>query len=341
MTTTDRPPLVAVTGASGHLGATVVRALLARGDRVRVLILGDDDLGLRGLPVERVGGSVTDPAAVARLVDGVDRLYHLAALISIDPADDARVHATNVGGARTVVAACRAAGTPRLVHVSSIHALASAPEDRPVTEERPLAEGPGLPAYDASKAAAEQIVRDAIADGLDAVILNPTGIIGPDDLRPSHMGEALLRMATGRMPALVSGAFDWVDARDVAAGILAAADRAPAGSRYLLGGHRASVAELAALADRATGRHHRRVVLPMWMARAAAPGAVLLARRLGQRPLFSPGSLHALRHHREVSHALAERELGYRPRPLAETVADTIASFIRDGRIPGPAPGGR
>lgn len=328
---------VAVTGASGHLGATVVRALIARGDTVRALVVGGDDRGIETLPLEGIDGSVTDPDAVARLVAGTERVYHMAALISIDPRDRARMMAINVGGARTVVAACRAAGVPRLVHVSSIHALAAEPADEPVTEDRPLASGSRLPAYDASKAAAETLVRAAIADGLDAVILNPTGIIGPDDVRPSHMGEALVQMARGRMPMLVDGSFDWVDARDVAWGILAAADRAPAGARYLLGGHRASIAELAGHVDAAIGRRRRRLVLPMWAARMAAPGAVLGARLAGRRPLFSAGSLHALRHHRDVRHARAASELGYRPRPTGETVRDTIESFIERGMLERPA----
>jgi len=323
---------VAVTGAAGHVGATLVRALLVRGDQVRVLV-HTDTRGVAGLPVEHCYGNVTDPAAVLRLVQGAQRVYHLAAKVSIDPRERAELHRVNVGGTQCVVGACRAAGVARLVHVSSIHALASHPRHEPVTEERALAYGRRLPGYDASKVAAERVVQEAVAAGLDAVVLNPTAILGPHDFRPSHLGEVLLDLYHQRLPGLVAGGFDWVDVRDVVAGILAAADQAATGSRYLLGGQRATVAELARLVEQVTGRRAPRLVAPMWLARAVAPGAECAARLIGLRPLFTPESLNALRNHLDISSARARQELGYAPRKLEATVRDTFDWFREAGML--------
>jgi dihydroflavonol-4-reductase len=323
---------VAVTGAAGHVGATLVRALLARGDQVRVLVHADTR-GIAGLPVEHCQGNITDPAAVLRLAQGMERVYHLAAKVSIDPRERTELHRVNVVGTQCVVDACRAAGVGRLVHVSSIHALASHPRHQPITESRAFATGRGLPGYDASKVAAERVVQAAVASGLDAVVLNPTAILGPYDYRPSHLGEVLLNLYHQRLPGLVAGGFDWVDVRDVVAGILAAADHARAGSRYLLGGQRATVVELARLVAQVTGRPAPWLVTPMWLARAVAPGAEWAARLAGRRPLFTPESLYALRNHLEISSARARQELGYAPRALEATVRDTFEWFRETGML--------
>lgn len=324
--------LVAVTGASGHVGANLVRALLERGATVRALVHGDDG-GIKGLSVERVRGAVTDPDAVGALVKGAERVFHLAAKISLDPADEPLLQKTNIEGPRTVTDACRAAGVKRLVHFSSIHAYSSEPKAETIDEERPLAEGSGLLPYDASKSAGEKVVRAAIDAGLDAVIVNPTGIIGPFDYGPSHMGEVLLDLYHGRLPGLVKGGFNWVDVRDVVLGALKAAEGAPRGARYLLSGHWHGIPEVAKMVESATGRRAPWMVSPMWLARGVAPFAVGFAKLAGRRPLFTPASLQAVRNHRHISHGRAARDLGYSPRPIEQTVRDTLEWFRSEGKL--------
>jgi dihydroflavonol-4-reductase len=133
------------------------------------------------------------------------------------------------------------------------------------------------------------------------------------------------------MPALVTGGFDWVDARDVVGGALRAAERAPTGACYLLSGHWVSVKDLAATVAEITGRPAPRFVCPLPLARIGAPFATALAWLTGTRPLFTSVSLRALRLTSPVSHELANRELGYEPRPFAETIADTLAWFQEEG----------
>ncbi len=317
---------VVVTGASGHLGSNLIRALLARCRRVRALV-HHDRRSLQGLDVEAVEGDVLDPASLRRAFAGADVVYHAAGHISIVPWDRERLAATNILGVRHVVEACLASGVRRLVHFSSIHAYSSEPRDETIDESRAPADPRRSPPYDRSKAAGEREVRRGIELGLDAVILNPTAILGPYDYRPSHFGQALLGMARGRLPALVPGGFDWVDARDVAAAAIAAAELAVPGARYLLGGHWLSVPDLAALVAEITGTPAPRFTCPLALARLGAPLATAGARLLGRRPLYTGLSLRALQGHRYVSYERATRDLGYNPRPFRDTLVDTLDWF--------------
>jgi len=318
---------VAVTGASGHIGANLVRALVGAGRPVRALVHRDGRF-LDGLPVERAEGDVRDPASLDRALAGAETVFHLAARITIGGEPPAEVHAVNVEGTRNVVEACLRGGARRLVHFASIHALSAHPAGEVVDEARSPT-GPGAPLYDRSKAEGVRAVLEGVALGLDAVVVMPTAVIGPADPAPSRMGQVLLDLYHGRFPALVDGGFDWVDVRDVVAGALAAERRGARGARYILSGRWASLEGLAALVARVEGARPPRLVCPMWLARAGAPLALGWSRLSGTRPLFTPAALHALRNHRRVSHERAARELGWAPRPLEETVADTFEWFRR------------
>jgi dihydroflavonol-4-reductase len=324
---------IAVTGATGHVGANLVRTLVDGGHQVRALVHAGNRRGLDGVGCEFVDGELGDAASLARAFTGCERVFHLAARISIVPGDEAAVHAVNVDGTRNVVGACKQVGVARLIHFSSIHALSPSPHDVAIDETRALTSSPRMPPYDRSKAAAERIVLDAVDAGLDAIIVNPTAILGPFDYGPSAMGRVLLDLYHRKLPALVDGGFDWVDVRDVVAGALAAADRAPKGARYLLSGARKTVPELAALVQEITGVRAPRLVSPMWLARVGAPFATVAARVAGKQPLYTRHSLHALRNHQLVSHDKATRELGYTTRPLVETLTAAFDWFRDAGAL--------
>src|SRR5262245_12654016 len=197
---------VVVTGASGHIGSHLLAALVAEGVRPTALVHeeplggGEDDA-----PVELVRGDVLDPASLDRAFAGAELVFHLAARISIDGQESERsaTERVNVEGTRNVVRSALRAGARRLLHFSSIHALSPFPADRPVDEERPLVEHRAAPHYDRSKAESEREVHAGIAAGLDAVIVNPTGVIGPLDFRPSEMGAVLLGLYRREFPALI------------------------------------------------------------------------------------------------------------------------------------------
>jgi dihydroflavonol-4-reductase len=176
-------------------------------------------------------------------------------------------------------------------------------------------------------------VRQAVREGLNAVIINPTAVIGPYDYRPSHQGQALILMASGKLPMLMEGGFDWVDARDVAEYAIKAQEIAPAGSSYLLSGHWLSVGDLARMATEITGRKAPTVMCPMAVAEFCAPIVTVTSQLVGTRPIFTKASLTALKSNGNISHKKASEELGYNPRPIQETITDTIRWFMDNGFI--------
>jgi dihydroflavonol-4-reductase len=288
---------------------------------------------LAGLDVEKARGDVLQPETLREAFAGADVVFHLAARISIEGDPDGQVRAINVEGTRNVVEACLGVGVQRLIHFSSFHAFEQAPFDEELTEDRPPVSESAFP-YDRSKVEGEREVLAGIERGLPAVILNPTAIMGPQDHGPSLMGEALLDLYGGKLPALVPGGSDWVDVRDVAAAAVASVELGRSGERYLLSGCWTTVAELAALVEKIAGAKAPRVTTPLWLARAGVPVMRLFSRVSGARPLYTHESLDRLvRSSRKVSHAKASRELGFEPRPLETTLDDTYHWFRSVGRL--------
>ena len=323
---------VVITGATGHIGANLVRALTSNGRPVRCLV-HKHTAALAGLNVEQVHGDVCDVESLYNAFKGADVVYHLAAVISLSMADWPKLEKINVQGPRNVVEACRRAGVRRLVHFSSIHAYAQEPLSVPIDESRAMSDTVKSPPYDRSKCAGELIVREAIKDGLNAVIINPTAVLGPYDFGPSHQGQAVLSIAKNELPALVDGGFDWVDVRDVVAGAMRAVEIAPSGSRYLLSGHWASVCDIAQIIGEINGALEKKFVCPLWLARAGAPLMEGYSKMSGRRPLFTSMSLRSLNSNKNISHARAARELGYAPRPFRQTLEDTLRWFQENGKL--------
>ena len=323
---------VVVTGATGHVGANLVRSLIAKGRPVRSLVHVNQQ-AIAGLDTEIVPGDIRDPESLYRAFRGAEVVYHLAANISLLKDDWPLLESVNVIGTRNVVEACLRAGVRRLVHCSSVHALVQEPMCTPVDESRPLVESGRCPPYDRSKAAAEREVQRGIGLGLDAIIVNPTAIIGPHDYQLSYFGEALLAMARGKLLALVAGGYDWVDVRDVVEGALRAEERAPTGAKYLLSGHWVSLCDLAAMVAEITGVPAPGFVCPLWLARLGAPVLTAYNRFAGKRQVYTSVSLRALQGNRNMCHDKATRELGYQPRPFRETLIDTVRWFAENGQL--------
>ena len=316
---------VVVTGASGHIGANLARELLARGYRVTALVR-QSTLGLEGLDVERVNGNVLDPASLRKAFHGADTVYHLAGYISIRPGERERLLEVNVEGTRNVLAACRAEGVSTLAHFSSIHALDMSPSEQAVTESTRLLEDGEGSDYDQSKEKTDRLVRANDCQSLATRIIYPTAVIGPHDYQRSLTGQAIERMAQGRLPMLIEGGFGWVDARDVAAGAIDAVEKGADGDRFILSGHYRGIVEMADDIHALGGARPPRVSVTPRFAGLFAPLMVAWARLRGEEPLYTKESLTTLACNPDVSHALATEKLGYRPRPFMDSLRDTLSA---------------
>ena len=319
---------VAVTGASGHLGANLVRELIDRGYQV-VALVRQTSLALEGLDIVRVNGDVSDQQSLARAFKNVDQVYHLAAYISIQSGDHEKLQSINVEGTRNVLEACQLAGVSTLVHFSSIHAIEQRPLDQAVSEDNPLLadrQNRGGD-YEWSKAQADRLVREHNNPALSTRIIYPTAVLGPNDFNLSMFGQAILKMAEGRLPALVAGGFDWVDARDVVWGAVEATEKVMDGERFILSGHYLSMSEVASVIADLTGTAAPRFTSPAWLARLSAPLLGRWARLHGEVPLYTRDSLAALSANKTVSHALASDRLGYQSRSFRESMRDTLRFY--------------
>lgn len=325
---------VLVTGATGHIGFNLVRLLKAENRNVRVFVRSDVPW-LSKLDAEIVRGDVRSPESIERALEGVETVYHLAGIVSIVRGMREELLAVNEAGVRNIMNACLKASVRKVVHFSSIHAFSSSPKDALVDEKRPpiSEKDQGWSDYDLSKAAGERAVQAAIQKGLNAVIVNPTGVIGPHDHRPSSLGKALLDMHTRRLPSLVDGGFDFVDARDVAKGALLAEHKGRTGERYILSGEWLSTKDLAKIVEEKTGSRPPRMTCPLWLARAAAPFAEAYGKITKKTPVFTVASIDTLENYRRISNEKAQKELGYSPRPLRETIFDTLDWFKQAGVI--------
>ena len=317
-----------VTGATGHIGNVLVRRLLERGEKVRALILpGENSESIHGLDVEAVQGDVLNLDSFFESLRGVRGIFHLAGVISILPGSNDFVHKVNVEGTRNVIRAAKEMGIQKLVYTSSIHAIKRI-ENGVIDEALPYDPDNPYGAYDRSKAQATLDVLQAAQTGLEAVIVCPTGVIGPYDFRGSMMGH-VIRTAAEKKPTLyVDGAYDFVDVRDVADGLIAAAEHGKRGESYILSGQRMSVRYLLETVREITGQGFMLMKMPFELAKWAAQFTPFYYRWTKTSPRFTPYSLEVLRSNSNISHAKATRELGYQPRSLYESIADTVKWFL-------------
>jgi dihydroflavonol-4-reductase len=309
---------VLVTGATGFIGSHLVRALLARGDDVRVTVRASSRANaLEGLDVERVTADITDARAMRRAARGIERAFHVAGSTNLRrPADE--LLRTNAEGARTVLDACLAADVERVVHVSSVAAIGPA---RPggALDERHVHPGPlGIPYADTKHAAEVEALRVA-ARGLDVVIACPGHVLGRGDEQRSST-EVVRRFLLRRIPAYVDGAICIVDVEDVAAGLVRCDERGTSGERYILGTRNYTWKRLFGELQRISGVEGPAVRLPLRAALALAEASV----RAPGPTVMTPSEVRAAAHWWTYRSAKARRELGWTTRAHEETVEATV-----------------
>jgi dihydroflavonol-4-reductase len=336
MSETLRPDdLVLVTGGSGFLGSAVVRALIARGSRVRAIVRSSSPPdNLAGLGCEIVAGDLTDRESLAAALRGVRYLFHVAADYRFWAPDPSVILRVNVDGTCSLMREALSAGVERIVYTSSVAALKIAGATSPVDETSPLSPDEAIGAYKRSKTLAERAVEEMIArDRLPAIIVNPTTPIGPRDIKPTPTGRILLDAARGRIPAFVDTGLNFAHVDDIAEGHLLAFEHGRIGERYILGGENVLLRDLLAAIAGLSGRRAPRISLPRTPLYPLAYGAEAIARLTGKEPLLTLDGLRMSRYRMFFTSAKAERELGYRSRPYREGVADALTWFRKAGYL--------
>ncbi|WP_419826613.1 hopanoid-associated sugar epimerase [Sphingomonas sp.] len=324
---------ILVTGVSGFVGAAVARTFAGAGWRVRGLVRASSPrANLRAFPGAIVEGDMRDEGAVARALEGCAGLAHVAADYRLWARDPEEIVRANREGTAATMRAARSSRVGRIVYTSSVATIPPRPHAA-ADETAPLDPDAVVGAYKRSKAIAERIVADMVADGLPAVIVNPSTPIGPRDVKPTPTGRILVDAATGRTPAYVDTGLNLVHVDDVAAGHLAAFERGAIGRRYILGGEDVPLKDLLAELARQTGRRPARVKLPVRPLIPLAHAAEAWARVTGREPRLTLDTLRMAGHHMYYSSARAKAELGYAARPWQQAVADALGWFRAEGMI--------
>lgn len=322
--------LYLVTGAAGHLGLTVVQALVRRGETVRALVLPNDP-ATRNVPkaAQVFEGDVRDPQTLlaAFAVAPGDRLtvIHCAGIVTIASRYVQSVYDVNVTGTKNIVDACVARRVRKLVYVSSVHAVPILPKGEVIREVSEFNPETVTGLYAQTKAEATAYVLKAVRErGLNASVVHPSGISGPGDYGNNHMTQLVRDWSDGRLTAGIRGGYDFVDVRDVADGILACCERGRSGECYFLTNRYVTVQEIFDILCAFRGRKRMRTFLPLWFIKLTAPLAELYYRLLRQKPLFTRYSVFTLESNAIFSHEKATRELHYQPRAFEDTLRDTL-----------------
>lgn len=318
---------VLVTGATGHLGNVLTKALKNRGDEVTAFILpGEDIAEIMPYCDHILYGNVLDLQSLIIAFRGIDVVFHTAGIIDISSSKKMRklMQSVNIGGVHNVITACKDAHVSRLIYTSSVHAIQEKDGKETMYESSSFNPKFIKGSYAKTKAIATQAVLNATKEGLDAVVVHPAGIIGPEDYSMSHMGTMVYNFLTGKLRAYTSGGYNFVDVRDVVSGILSAQEKGVSGECYILSGEYHSLKEMIHLMKDVTKSKRRLVWIPHWLALIFSPFAQLYYRIFKLKPLFTPYSLSTLMSNSNYSHEKAKNTFGYAVTKFKKTLEDTI-----------------
>ena len=322
-----------VTGSTGLLGNVLIRELKSRGRDVKAFLRKTSDTScFDGFEVEKVYGDILDIDSLYKAFAGANHVYHTASEISIMPGPDKRLREINIAGTKNVIKASVKCNVKRLIYTSSIHAFKEPPDGIIIDESAPFDTGSKMGEYNRTKAEASLAVLEAANNGLDTVVVCPTALVGPNDYKPSLIGSMIRAVLAGRQKAMIEGAYDFVDVRDVAIGHLLAAQKGRRGHVYILSGQRATLSELMKILEKYGAEKVPKQMLPYWIVYPAALLAPLYSRLTKSNPVFTTYSLKTVRSNSTISHKKASEELGFCPRPLAETIMQTV-EWLRDNNF--------
>ena len=316
--------MILITGASGFVGAAVVRQLLQAGHEVRALVRPTSSrTNLARLPVEVARGDLRDASSLRRAMSGIRFVFHVAADYRLWARHPQEIVETNVEGTRALMDAALRAGVERIVYTSSVATLKARPDGAPSDETVPLDPNAAVGAYKYSKVVAERLVESMVAEHkLPAMIVNPSTPIGPRDVRPTP---------TGRI--IVEAGLNLVHVDDVAIGHLLALDKGRIGQRYILGGQDVLLGDMLREIARQTGRSPPKLRLPRPLIFPIAYAAEAVAYFTDREPFVTTTGLRLAKDRMFFTSKKAERELGYRARPYSEAIGEAIAWFRAHGYL--------
>jgi len=321
--------MILITGATGHVGKVLVKKLLESNNKLRLFVRDTSKLsGLDQTRFEIVKGDITDLKSLIRATQGVEKVYHLASKITLMPGNEEFVHNINVNGTKNVIKACQKNNVDKLLYVSSIHAIQEPPHGEKVTEELPFAINSSRGVYDKTKAKASVAVKEAAKNStLKTVLVCPTGIIGPEDHRPSLFGANMINHVKNGTPAYFKGKYDYVDVRDVVNGMITAMEKGRNGEHYILSGEQLSLTTYYEYLEELSGQKVPTRIIPYWL-------AILIANimvKTQKHPQLTPYSVKTLVSNCNISHEKSTNELGYSPRSVKTSIIDQFNWFKNNG----------
>ena len=329
-----------VTGAAGFLGSTVCRQLIDRGENVRAFVLeGDKSAQFLPKEVEIVYGDLCNKDDLERFFtiedDAEAVVLHIASIVTVNPDYSQKVMDVNVGGTENIVEMCKSHKVSKLVYCSSTGAI---PEEEKGTIRECEGSIPLDPerikgCYSMSKAMATNVVLKAAADGLNACVVHPSGILGPEDFAMGETTKTLVDIINGEMPAGIDGSFNLCDVRDLADGVIGAADKGKSGECYILGNEPVSFKDFTKLVSEESGCKPLKFFLPISAANLLAKMLEKKAKKTGEKPLMTTFSVYNLARNNRFDSSKAAKELGYTTRPYRETIRDEIRWLKDTGKI--------
>lgn len=328
-----------ITGANGHLGNTIARKLVADNKEVRALVLPNDPVkSLDDVKCNIFYGDVTDKNSledIFNVKEGDETIViHCAGIVSIASKYQQKVYNVNVLGTKNIVDMALTKNVSKFVYVSSVHAIMEPPKGKKITEVSDFNPDNVVGLYAKTKAEATNYVLSKSKEGLNACVVHPSGIIGPNDYGHGHLTQMIMDYLDGRLTACVKGGYDFVDVRDVADGVLRAVEHGKSGECYILSNQYFTVSDILNRLSKISGKKPIKTVLPLWFAKLTAPLAEKYYKILKQPPLYTSYSLFTLSSNANFSHDKATKELGYINRNIDDTLSDTIDWLVEHDRVP-------
>ena len=327
-----------MTGANGHLGNTIARKLVADNQEVRALVLPNDPVkSLDEVNCDIFYGDVTDKNSLEDIfnVKQSDEtiVIHCAGIVSIASKYQKSVYNVNVLGTKNIVDMSLAKKVSKFVYVSSVHAIPEQPKGKIIAEISDFNPENVVGLYAKTKAEATNYVLSKTKEGLNACVVHPSGIIGPNDYGHGHLTQMIMDYLDGRLTACVKGGYDFVDVRDVADGVLRAVEHGKSGECYILSNQYFTVSDILNRLSTISGKRPIKTVLPLWFAKLTAPIAEQYYKFLKQPPLYTSYSLFTLSSNANFSHEKATKELGYINRDIDDTLSDTVDWLVNHDRV--------